>query len=136
MNSVALVGRLTSKAELRYTNSNIPVTRFTLAVRKSKDETDFINCIAWRSNAEFISKYTDKGQQIGINGRIQTGSYEKDGKKTYTFDVVVENITLISVEGKGEQVKGQSSNYVEEKMETNPFADFGEQVSIDDSFLD
>lgn len=141
MNKVCLIGRLTSKPELRYTNSNIAVTKFNVAVnRKPKEdgkrEADFIGCIAWKNTAETITKYFDKGNQIGIEGRIQTGSYDdKDGNKVYTTDVVVEGITFLD---KKEATQNATQNATQEatQIETDPFADFGEQVSIDDSFLD
>lgn len=142
MNKVCLIGRLTSKPELRYTSSNIAVTKFNVAInRKPKEdgtrEADFIGCIAWKSAAETITKYFDKGSQIGIEGRIQTGSYDdKDGKKIYTTDVVVESITFL------DSKKEVTPQDFEKKEEINidPFADFGtmveQEVSIDDSFLD
>lgn len=98
MNFVCLAGRLTSNAELRYsTNTHTPTTRFTLAVDRVKKDTgaDFINCIAFNRVAEIISQYTNKGSRIGIFGNIRTGSYEKDGKRVYTTDVIVNQIELL-----------------------------------------
>ncbi len=97
MNKVTLIGRLTKKAEVRYTESNTPVASFTLAVsRIKKEEADFINCVAWNKLAEIIEKYTDKGKQIAIEGRIQTRNYEdENGKKVYITEVVVENLELL-----------------------------------------
>lgn len=141
MNKVCLIGRLISKPELRYTNSNIAVTKFSIAVnRRTKEdgtkEADFINCIAWKTTAETICKYFDKGSQIGIEGRIQTGSYDdKDGKKIYTTDIIAELITFIDNK-KNENSNVSPYDYQKEE-EKDPFADFGETVvSIDDSFLD
>lgn len=97
LNKVELLGRICNEINLRYTqNSNTAVARFSLAVDrnyqkdKNNKETDFINIVAFGKNAEFIQKYFQKGSQIVIVGRIQTGSYEKDNKKVYTFDVVAE----------------------------------------------
>ena len=94
MNVVVIMGRMTKDAELRTTQSGISVTSFTVAVNRnySKDgETDFINCVAWRNTAEFISKYFTKGQMIAIKGSLQQRSYEdKNGNKRTAFDVVVE----------------------------------------------
>lgn len=85
MNQVTLLGRVTKDIELKGI-----VCAFTLAVtRKSKDETDFISCKAFGKTAEMLAQYVVKGQQIGIVGKIQTGSYEKEGKKIYTTDVIV-----------------------------------------------
>jgi len=141
MNRVCLIGRLTSKPELRYTSSNIAITRLTVAINRNyKNEqgnydADFINCIAWKNTAELITKYFNKGSQIGIEGRIQTGSYDdKDNKRVYTTDVIVENVTFLDKK----EVTQQETQ--KEEINTDPFADFGEQVEIDqysdDSFLD
>jgi len=93
MNRVVLMGRLTKDAEVRV-NGETTVARFTLAVdrRFKKDETDFINCVAFGKTAEFFEKYGRKGSKFAVEGRIQTGSYtNKDGQKVYTTDVVIEN---------------------------------------------
>lgn len=98
MNSVSLVGRLTRDPEIKTTNSGSSYARFSIAVdRRGKDAgTDFINIVAFGKTSEFIERYFRKGQRIGINGRIQTGSYEgKDGKKVYTFDVIAENVEFV-----------------------------------------
>lgn len=95
MNKVILMGRLTRDPEIRYAASNICIARYTLAVnrrfKKENDaEADFINCVAFGKSGEFAQKFLKKGQLISIAGRIQTGVYEKDGKKYYTTDVIVE----------------------------------------------
>lgn len=98
MNNVSLVGRLTRDPEIKATNSGSSYARFSIAVdRRGKDAgTDFINIVAFGKTSEFIESYFRKGQRIGINGRIQTGSYEgKDGKKVYTFDVIAENVEFV-----------------------------------------
>ena len=82
MNRVMLIGRLTAKPEIKYTGSNVPFVRFTVAVNRQfsnqdgNREADFINIIAWRKQAETICNYFDKGNQIAIEGRLQTGSYD------------------------------------------------------------
>ncbi len=95
MNKVILIGRLTSDPEVMNTQSGKAVARYRLAVdrQRKKDgqqETDFISCVAWDKGAEFASRYLSKGTKIAVEGRIQTGSYEKDGVKHYTTDVIVE----------------------------------------------
>ena len=97
MNKVTLIGRPTADPEVRYSNAQdgtqTCVARYTLAVdRKGKDAgADFITCVAFGKNGEFAEKYVKKGTKYGIAGRIQTGSYtNKEGKKVYTTDVVVE----------------------------------------------
>ncbi|HAT4309088.1 TPA: single-stranded DNA-binding protein [Clostridium perfringens] len=100
MNKVVLIGRLTKDPELRFASgSGTAVTRFTLAVSRpfKKDETDFINCIAFGKAGETIAQYITKGQQFAISGNIRTGSYEaQDGTRRYTTDVVVEGFDFIS----------------------------------------
>lgn len=97
MNKVILIGRPTGEPEVRYSQGNPStcVARYTLAVdRKFKQDgqptADFIRCVAFGKAGEFAEKYLHKGTKIAIVGRIQTGSYEKDGQKVYTTDVVVE----------------------------------------------
>ena len=96
MNRVNLIGRLTKKAEIRFTEKDIPVASFTLAVPKKKEEADFINCVAWDRLAEIIEKYTDKGKQIAIEGKIQTRNWtDENGNKHYTTEIVVDNLELL-----------------------------------------
>lgn len=93
MNKVILMGRLTCAPELKQTQSGIPYTQFTIAVNRrfaKERQADFINCIAWRNTAEFIQKYFHKGSMLAVVGSIQTGSYEKDGQKHYTTDVIAD----------------------------------------------
>lgn len=97
MNKVILMGRLTRDPEIRVTQSGMAVARMTIAVNrrtgKDKEQTaDFISLIAWDKVAEIAEKYLTKGRQILIEGRIQTGSYEKTGQKHYTTNVVCEKI--------------------------------------------
>lgn len=95
MNNVFLIGRTTKDPEIRYSQSNLAISRFTLAVdRMSKEkETDFIGCIAFGKTAELMGKYVPKGHKIAIQGHIQTDSYDaKDGHKVYTTDVIVERL--------------------------------------------
>lgn len=103
INKVVLIGRLTKDPELRFTaGSGTAVARFTVAVNRQfkKDETDFINCVAFGKTAETISQYFVKGQQIAVNGNIRTGSYEaQDGTKRYTTDVTVESFEFIGSKG-------------------------------------
>lgn len=97
MNKVILMGRLTKAPEVRKSagQESTAVARYTLAVdrrfrRENEATADFIPCVTFGKNAEFAEKYLRQGMKIAITGRIQTGSYEKDGKKIYTTDVIVE----------------------------------------------
>ena len=96
MNFVGLMGRLCKDPETRYSTGDSPmaVSRYTLAVdrRGKKDEADFISCIAFGKSGEFAEKYFRKGMRVLVSGHIRTGSYtNKEGKKVYTTDVVVDN---------------------------------------------
>lgn len=98
MNKVCILGRMCKDVELKYTQNQKAFTKFSVACnRRGKDAgTDFISCMAWDKTAEFMQKYCTKGMQVAITGRIQTGDYDdKDGKKVYTTDVIVEEITPI-----------------------------------------
>lgn len=142
MNRVALIGRLTSKPELRYTQSNIATTRFTVAVNRNytgndgKREADFINVVAWKKQADTITKYFDKGSQIAIEGRLQVGSYtDKDGNKRSITDVVLENFEFIE----SKKQEKSNSEIIKDTMEgKDPFEEFGEQLEadLDNNFLD
>lgn len=96
MNKAILIGRLTKDPELKTTPSGVSVCTFTLAVnRRFKNseggyDADFINCVAWRQTAEFISKYFSKGNMLGICGSIQTRIYEKDNRKIYITEVIAD----------------------------------------------
>ena len=103
MNKTILSGRLTKDPELMYTaEKGTAITRFTLAVSRpfKKEETDFINCKAFGKAAETIAQYLTKGRQVLVVGSIQTGSYEKDGIKRYTTEVVVENFEFLGSSNK------------------------------------
>lgn len=153
MNRVMLIGRLTAKPELRYTGSNIPYARFSVAINRTfsnsqgQRETDFINVIIWRKQAENVCNFLDKGSLVSVEGRLQSNSYDdKDGNKRYSLDVVADNVQFL--ESKSQSQNRQNSNssvtpydYQDVPMndvnvDNDPFADFGDSVSIDDSFLD
>lgn len=102
MNQIAIIGRLTKDPDVRYTTgaNQMAIANFTLAVnreyKKDGEQTaDFISCKAFKKTAELIEKYVKKGSLVGIQGRIQTGSYEKDGRKIYTTDVVVDRLEFL-----------------------------------------
>lgn len=101
MNKVMLSGRLTKDVELKTTQSGLSFARFTLAVdRRVRDadggrQADFVSIVAWRKTAEVAAKYLSKGRQCIVEGSIQTGSYEKNGQKIYTTDVLADSIEFI-----------------------------------------
>lgn len=140
MNSINLVGRITRDPELRYTQSDKAITRFTLAVprgkKKDSDEeiTDFISCMAWGKTAEVVAKYCTKGRKLAVSGRLETGSYEKeDGTRVYTTDVSVQHVEFIG----SNKNESQSENKPQEETPKNddPFSDFGDEVVISDDDL-
>lgn len=98
MNNISLVGRLTADPELKQTQSGISVTSFTLAVDRpgSKDQTDFIPCVAWRGTAEFVSKYFTRGQRIGLIGKLTSRPYEdRNGNKRTAYEVVADHVEFV-----------------------------------------
>ena len=98
MNKVILMGRLTRDPEMRQTPQGVSVASFSIAVnrrfaKEGQQQADFINCVAWRQQAEFICKYFQKGSMIAVTGSIQTRSWDgQDGKKQYATDVVVDEV--------------------------------------------
>lgn len=120
MNKWIGCGRLVKDPDVK--NGQTMVARYTLAIdRRTKEkETDFISCVTFGKSAEFAEKYLKKGMKILVVGRIQTGSYEKDGKKIYTTDVIVEEHEF--VESKGESSKEEKSD--------GDFMEVGEQTSL------
>lgn len=100
MNQVNLIGRITKDVELNLTLSKQLFARFTLAVnRRNPDEADFISCVAWNKTAQLMQQYIHKGDRLGITGHIRTGSYDRDGHKVYTTDVIVDELTFIEKKG-------------------------------------
>jgi single-strand DNA-binding protein len=100
LNCAVIMGRLTADPELRQTPSGVAVTRFTVAVDRGyvkageERKADFITVVAWRQTAEFVTRYFSKGSMIAVQGAIQTGSYEKDGIKRSTFEIVADNVSF------------------------------------------
>ncbi len=115
INRVVLVGRLTKDPELRYTPNGIASCRFTLAVNRAfksegEQQADFIQCVAWRKQAENLANFQRKGNLIGVEGRIQTGSYEgQDGKRVYTTDVVADSIQFLEHKNGSESAQNNSN---------------------------
>lgn len=116
VNISVLMGRITDNPKLRTTQSGISVTRFTIAVDRNytpkgeEKKTDFINIIAWRSTAEFVTKYFKKGSMIAVQGAIETGSYEKDGVKRYTFEINAENVSFCGSKAEGNNTPAGNEN--------------------------
>lgn len=108
INRVVLVGRLVKDPELRYTQNGIAVCNFTLAVNRpfsnqdGKKEADFINAIAWRKQAENVANYLKKGSQAGVDGRIQTRSFDNnEGRRVFMTEVVADSVQFLEPKSSG-----------------------------------
>lgn len=102
MNSVSIIGRITKDPEIRYTQDNKAYGRFSVAIDRGKDKdgkdrgADYPNVVVFGKTAELVEKYCFKGMLVGVSGRLQTGSYEKDGHKLYTTDILAERVEFLS----------------------------------------
>ena len=120
MNKAILMGRLTKAPELRYTQSDIPVVSFTLAVDRGyktdgERQADFINCVAWRNTAEFVSKWFSKGQLVAVSGRIQSRTYkDRDGNNRTAVEVVVDEAFFAEKKGGSTQEETELPPAVDE----------------------
>ena len=141
LNHITIMGRLTKDPELRRTNSGTAVASFTLAVDRDfsgKDggekETDFIECVAWKSTAEFVSKYFTKGRMAVVSGRLQIRSWkDKDGNKRRTAEVVADNVYF--GDSKKEETSGNSyGGYNAPAYPAAPAQDFA-QIEDEDAKL-
>ena len=116
INRFAGVGRLVADPELKYSATGVPMARFKIAINRpfkneGEQQADFIPCVAWRKNAENLANFMKKGNLIGLEGRIQTGSYEgQDGKRVYTTDVVADSIQFLEPKN-GTGGSQRTSNY-------------------------
>lgn len=155
MNKVFLIGRLTRDPELRYTSSNLPVATFSLAVNRNftgqsgERETDFINIVVWRKQAENVKNYLTQGSQVAIDGRIQTRTYDgEDGKKRYVTEVVADNVEFLGSKGSGSSSNSSIANNNNDitpsdfsdsmpttSVKNDPFSDFGSSIEINDDEL-
>lgn len=158
MNKTILIGRLTKDIELKRTNSDLPYCNFNLAVKRAyksqsgEQQTDFINCVAWRKTAEVLSQYVFKGHQVGIEGSIQTRTYDdKNGRKQYVTEVLVEQVHFLEPKNSNNNQQqyqqpqyqngyGQNNTYQrpqnqmpnqQEQKNENPFADVDFEISSD-----
>lgn len=167
INRVVLVGRLTKDVDLRYTGSGTAVATFTIAVNRQftnaqgDREADFIQCVIWRKSAENFKNFTHKGSLVGVDGRIQTRSYDnQQGQRVYVTEVVVDNFSLLeprsSNSGSSQSSSSTSSNNYSQPSSTpnnnfsnnqnnqqsqqnpvgdDPFANNGEPIDISDDDL-
>ena len=155
MNKAILIGRLTKDPELRTTPTGRNVCQFSIAVSRNftnangEREADFINCVVWDKQAENLVKYQKKGNQIAVEGRIQTRNYDdKDGKKVYVTEILASNISFLDSKGTGAtgntsfnnlpeppMVDTSSNNMETVSVEKDPFEAFGDSIEISDNDL-
>lgn len=118
INRVVLVGRLTRDVEVRKTQSGLSVASFTIACdrrgQKNPDgssQADFLSCVAWRQSADFLGQYARKGAMVGVEGRLQSRSYDRqDGTKAYVTEVVCDNVNILESRATSEARATQSNN--------------------------
>ena len=148
MNRAILVGRLTKDPEMRTTSSGIAVTSFTVAINRTyadqsgEKQTDFINCVIWRKQAENVAKYCTKGSLVAVEGRIQTRSYDhQDGSKRYVTEVVCDSVNFLSSKGSNNsEPMSFNTNEGASDIETtdvteDPFKDFGDEIALSEDDL-
>ncbi|MBY0123641.1 single-stranded DNA-binding protein [Bacillus sp. S/N-304-OC-R1] len=133
MNRVVLVGRLTKDPELRYTPNGVAVASFTLAVNRTftnqqgEREADFINCVIWRKPAENVANFLKKGSLAGVDGRIQTRSYDgQDGKRVYVTEVLAESVQFLEPRNSSSS-RGEGANYSAPRDQDFPFGNNNNQ---------
>lgn len=117
LNNVNLIGRVTKEIELRKTQSNKSVIKFTIAVDEGNNRTQFIECQAWEGLAETIQKYVLKGDMVNINGKLVNNNYESNGVKYYSYLVLASGMTLLPNKRLNEQKPQQVANQVTNQYE-------------------
>ncbi|WP_173918118.1 single-stranded DNA-binding protein [Halobacillus sp. Marseille-Q1614] len=156
LNRVVLVGRLTRDPDLRYTPNGVAVANFTIAVNRpfssnSGDrDADFINCVVWRRAAENLANFMSKGSLVGVDGRLQSRSFDnQEGKRVFVTEVVADSVQFLeskggsSQGGGGQQGSGfqpnqnqpSNNNFNNNNNNDDPFADKGEPIDISDDDL-
>lgn len=131
LNRIILIGRLTRDPELKYTTNGTAVATFSLAVNRkfNREETDFIDIVAWRGLAENAANYLSKGRLAAVEGRLQIRSYEnKEGQKRKATEVVADDIRFLD-RGTGSAAGATSSSA---RRETDPWEDLGKEVRLED----
>ena len=115
MNKAILVGNLTRDPETRNTPSGVSCTTFTVACNRrfvnqqGVREADFINCVAWRQNADFVARYLTKGSKVAVEGSIQTHSYDaQDGTKRHVTEIVVDSVESVGSRGEASRPRDEA----------------------------
>lgn len=140
INRVVLVGRLTRDVEVRKTASGLSVATFTVACDRrmargqdgnNQQSADFISCVAWRQAADFLGSYAHKGALVGVEGRIQTRNYDRDGQKVYITEVVCDTVNLLESKSQS-QSRAQNSGYQDNSYQ-QPYSQ--PKSSVNDDFV-
>lgn len=153
LNRVVLVGRLTKDPDLRYTPQGTPVVTFTLAVNRTftnqsgQRDADFINCVAWRRTAENVANFLKKGSMAGVDGRLQTRTYDNNqGQRVWVTEVLADSVQFLESKNKNQNetnpgsdqgFKGQSNNregFADVGAGRDPFTD-GKPIDVSDDDL-
>ena len=141
LNRVVLVGRLTRDPDLRYTPNGVAVANFNIAVNRpfkdqnGENQADFISGVTWRKQAENLANYMKKGNQIGVDGRLQSRTYEgQDGKTVYVTEVVADSIQFLESKNQGNQ-QSKPHNNQSQQQNNDPFANNGGPIDINDEDL-
>ncbi|MCD8830269.1 single-stranded DNA-binding protein [Staphylococcus gallinarum] len=150
INRVILVGRLTKDPEFRTTPSGISIANFTLAVNRTftnaqgEREADFINCVVFKKQAENVNKYLSKGKLAGVDGRLQSRSYEnQQGQRVFVTELVAESVQFLEPKNNGQTKTNSQNNYQNQQPSTNnqppvgdnPFANANGPIDIQDDDL-
>ena len=140
INRVVLVGRLTRDVEVRKTASGLSVATFTVACDRrmargqdgnNQQSADFISCVAWRQAADFLGSYARKGALVGVEGRIQTRNYDRDGQKVYVTEIVCDTVNLLESKSQS-QSSAQNSGYQDNSYQ-QPYSQ--PKPSVNDDFV-
>ncbi|RWZ54717.1 single-stranded DNA-binding protein [Halobacillus fulvus] len=158
LNRVVLVGRLTKDPDLRYTPNGVAVANFTIAVNRpfssnSGDrDADFINCVVWRRAAENLANFMNKGSLVGVDGRLQSRSFDnQEGKRVFVTEVVADSVQFLESKGssqgggnrggsgfqpnQNQPASNQFGSNQNNNKQDDPFADQGEPIDISDDDL-
>ncbi|UOR10779.1 single-stranded DNA-binding protein [Halobacillus amylolyticus] len=158
LNRVVLVGRLTKDPDLRYTPNGVAVANFTVAVNRpfsnnqGDRDADFINCVVWRRAAENLANFMNKGSLVGVDGRLQSRSFDnQEGKRVFVTEVVADSVQFLESKGasqgggsqqgsgfqpnQNQQPTGNNFGSNNNKKDDDPFADNGEPIDISDDDL-
>lgn len=131
-NTLICIGRITRDLELRYTTNNKAVVNIPLAINNGKDDTTFIDIVVYGNTAEITSKYCKKGDLIGVQAKVVNNNWtDNNGNKHYDYKFMGYKVTFLSTK------KNEDNNQLKQTNNTSdPFSEFGEQIEIDNNFLD